>query len=176
MKSDNTYILQSNPKRENNYGDYRIKVKELTAATDFDLSCPNDIVGYIGDQMELHAEFAPDNAIIETVEWDTDNAGVVTVKGVDDKTLNSHGLVRFLSEGTATVTATDESGNTVSINITVKSSESIACDEEKYISADTDSSSAIYSFVPDEDGTYRFYSYNNNRFPVRGTILDSEMP
>ena len=175
MKAGNTYILQAKPKWRNDCGFYSVKVKELTAATGFSVECSDKITDYVGTQTELHAEFAPDNAIIETITWKSDDEEVVTAEGFDDKTLNCYGLVRFVSPGTATVTATTESGMSVSISITVSESETIACDEEKYLTTDSGSAGALYSFVPNEDGTYLFYSYNNDNFPVRGTIFDADM-
>lgn len=184
MKAGIQYILQAKPQYYPNYGSYKVKVKELTEATGFSVDCGDSIIGYIGNETELYAEFAPENAIIESIEWDSNNKNVVTAERFDDKTLNSHALVKFVSPGTATLTATTESGKTYSVFITVKPAESISCDEEKYLSTEEGTSTALYSFEPKEDGIYLFYSYNNffyngfsydNRLPVRGTIFNADM-
>lgn len=123
-------------------------------------------VGYVGDSYNMECDFYPEGSHWENITWSGDNDDVAYV--------NEWGEIEFLSAGTVTVTAVSEYGLTATKTITVKDFDNIAVDEEKEISS-ADGYRRIYKFVPEQDGYYKFYSYNNGEVDSCAYLYDSEM-
>ena len=65
----------------------------------------------VGETIQLSATVSPDNASDKTVSWSSNNNEIASV--------NSTGLVTAVSEGEVVITATNSSGNTDKISLTV---------------------------------------------------------
>lgn len=180
MKAGSKYLLSAEPIWEYDRASYCLKVTKLTSAQDFHLQT-DSIVGIVGDTVEIPAFFEPEMPeempVIENIVWTTSDNGIVSVTTNYSETPDISGAFTLNSVGTATVTATTVSGFTDSVQVTVRESEQIHLGDEKNLSADDElSGTGMYSFVPEEEGLYAFYSYNNeNDCPTYGAVYDSEM-
>lgn len=150
----------------NHFETIEIIVSELTDAQSMNIVSSTGFSGYVNDIIELDVEFLPITAEVEEVAWSSNNESVAVV--------DEAGTVTLLNVGTATITATSEGGLTSTCTIEVTSTPLIICNEEKEISTETDSGIGLYKFVPEEDGKYVFYSYNNE-FDTYGYLLDASM-
>ncbi|MBE6586802.1 MAG: hypothetical protein E7647_00130 [Ruminococcaceae bacterium] len=120
---------------------------------------------FVGMTMSFSAAFSPDIAISEDCTWTVDNADVASISyqdGVDCEVL-------LLSEGTATLTVTTDSGLCDSYEISCAEVPGISLDEIKTSeSAEGD----YYKFIPEEDGNYSFIC--DSECGALGVLLDSE--
>jgi hypothetical protein len=82
--------------------------------------------------------------------WTSSNNEIATV--------NETGYVRFISPGKAVITVTSENGLSDSCEILVKEFPIIKLDETKNIEITENQKEYYYSFTPEEDGWYAFYS------------------
>ena len=71
---------------------------------------------YEGDSVTVKATVQPENATYKTVTWSSDNDSIATVSG---------GKITGVSAGKTKITATTKSGNTASVNVTVKENPNI---------------------------------------------------
>lgn len=65
----------------------------------------------VGATRQITATIEPDDADDKTVTWSSSNEAVATVDG--------NGLITFVGEGTATITATTSNGLTATVSVTV---------------------------------------------------------
>lgn len=175
MKAGQQYLLTAEPRRQDDYGQYCLMVTKLNKARNFELQ--NDsILGFVGDTVEVSANFYPEMSLIENINWTSSDENIVSVNTKYAETPDISGAFRFANVGTATVTAETDSGFTYSINIKVAEPGTITFGEEKYLSSDDELAGAgMYSFVPEESGYYAFYSYDSIDCGTYGEIYDSEM-
>ncbi len=108
-----------------------------------------DVTGFADENHNVDVEFAPENAITESITWESDNESVATV--------DEWGCIYFHAPGTATITATSENGLTDSITATVKAPELLEAGVEAsgtlaYLQAD------VYQFTLQEDAWCVFSS------------------
>ena len=92
---------------------------EIVPVEQISLTAPKtDLV--VGETVRLTATVTPENALVKTLKWQSDNITVATV--------SDEGTVTSLAEGTATVSATaiDESGVSASVTFTVRRNEPTA--------------------------------------------------
>lgn len=67
--------------------------------------------GNVGATKQITATIEPANADDKTVTWTSSNDSVATV--------DENGLITFVAEGTATITATTSNGLTATVTVTV---------------------------------------------------------
>lgn len=146
-------------------GGYTFVITKTPLATSVQIS-EYETVGYVGDRVYLDAIFYPEHSAYEEVIWSSSNEDVATV--------DENGRVSYIGIGTATITVTSENGLTDSYELCVKDVLSINCDEEILLDGSVDAGIGVYSFVPESDGYYVFYSYDND-FDVRSYLYNEEM-
>ena len=160
-----TYYFKTQPAN----GTYTVQINVLPAATSMQISVDN-LTGYVSRYGYLWVEFAPEDCAYENVTWSSSNPQIVEITYEADTSTD----IRFVSPGTATITATSENGLTASCEVTVLPIPEIACDETKAITWYGEDACGIFSFVPDVDGTYMFYSFDAN-VGTCGEIWNADM-
>lgn len=99
----------------------RLPATEKVEAESITLS-ENTISVKVGESKQLTAEIKPDNTTIKTVEWTSSDPEIVQV--------DTNGLVKGISSGSATVTATTENGLTATCSVLVPvEAESVSLDK-----------------------------------------------
>ena len=124
----------------------------------------DSITGYEGDFYHVSAELYPENAIPETVSWSSD--------GSDAASVDEYGTVYLNSVGTTVITATSQNGIKADCRVTVKPIPEIHLNERKTVNITESDQYCYYSFTPEKDGYYAFYSISDS--DTYGYILDSE--
>lgn len=147
-------------------GSFNVKVQKITNATSMAIAQGKYISGAIGYSDQLTVMFAPSNYITETVTWKSSDYSKVSV--------TNDGTINFLSEGTATITATSKNGLTATCKVEVTGYATITEGTEKVVSSTINNGKVKYKFVPSYTGSYVFYSYNSD-FDTYGVIYDSSM-
>ncbi|MBQ9413715.1 MAG: Ig-like domain-containing protein, partial [Clostridia bacterium] len=102
-------VLRARLYNEEKTGSFKVVIFKLPPATAIEI--PETYEGYVGENASLGVTYVPEYAVTEAITW-TSNAP--TVVAVND------GSLSFLAAGTATVTATSESGLTDTCIVTVK--------------------------------------------------------
>ncbi|MBQ7714681.1 MAG: Ig-like domain-containing protein [Clostridia bacterium] len=142
--------------------DFDLTVSKTVAATGMKV-IPAEAESYVDTGRLLEVEFEPWNARFETVTWSSTNESAVTV--------DEYGWITYVSEGTATITATSENGLSATCAARAKDYELIALDQTKTAEIAEDGEYVYFRFIPEEDGTYVFYSSSN--FDTYGYIFDN---
>lgn len=166
LSAGTTYYITAGMYRWDATGSYSLKVTKAPAATSMEIGNGESMTAFVGENKSLWVSFTPYDCIIENVTWVSDNESVVSV--------GEYGKLEFIGVGTAIVTATSENGLTDSITIRVSAIPGILCNEEIILTTDTDDGVGLFSFVPAVDGTYSFFSYDND-MDTYGYILDANM-
>ncbi len=151
-----TYYVYFEGIQEDSVAAYDVTVAALVPATGMTI-VGGDRTGYMNTSVYFEAAFTPDNAMSESVMWSSSDDEIVSV--------SEWGEAYLLAIGTATITATSESGFTDSITVTVKDYDPIALDTEYAFNNENGNIPTVFSFTPTEDGTYCFYSYGNETDP-----------
>ncbi len=94
-----------------------------------------------GDTGKLKATVAPDNTTDKTVTWTSSDTSIATV--------NKSGVVKAVSEGTVTITATTFNGHKVSATVTVEAKEVPTLDNGVFFEKPSDWGSTIYAYMWD---------------------------
>ncbi len=94
--------------------DYTFSLQSCVSPDEIRLTSPAT-AGYIGSSIYFEVDWRPTNSLREKVTWSVSDANVAQVGDSDDGTA----LLRLLSAGTVTLTATTESGLTASVDVTV---------------------------------------------------------
>lgn len=116
------------------------------AATAIDIG--EDLVGYVGfDTFQLNATFFPEGAAEESVTWSSGDESIAIV--------SSEGVVNLTGVGSTRITATSENGLTDSIFVTGVEMQELILGLDMRTPYEGES---YYKFVPEEDGTYKFYA------------------
>lgn len=127
----------------------------------------NDVFsGEIGIKHQLEVNYEPLNSLREKLVWESSDEEVVTV--------DQFGLIKLHKEGSAIITVTSENGLIDMLEVTVEGYPIITTTESKNVVANQNHPYVYYRFIPDEDGEYSFYSYDND-YDTYGCILDSNM-
>ncbi len=132
---------------------YTLKVSHLQELQSIEIKGAKVKEEYMGKTIDLEVTTTPEEALPETISWESDNETVATV--------DADGVVKCVGVGTANITATTETTNcsdSCQINvvlptvITINSPVDITMtgDQEQYM-----------TFIPEETGYYECYDTNN---------------
>lgn len=146
-----------------------ITVEKLKAPTSLTLN-PEKTTGIISDEITVDVVFGPEGSATEDFNWEISDENVLEAVSGDDTFVNFFAI----GAGEATVTITSESGLTASCTITIAEPTEISLDEGKEISTDINSGVQVFKFIPEEDGIYGFYSFDND-FDTYGYVYDSDV-
>lgn len=157
-----TYLLTLS--FDSRYSPIDAAVSQSVPATDLTLNKTSH-QGYIGESVKLAPYFLPYGAIPELVSWQSDNEDVAYV-GTD-------GSVMLQKAGTATITATSESGFVATCSFTVLEPPAITpC--TRVVAEVKGDTYKYFKFTPTMNGTYAFISYASDE-DTYGVIADSDM-
>ncbi len=107
-----------------------IKVRPVTLTTSIEIT-PTSVQDIVGAECQLTATVMPKDATNKTIEWSSDNTEVADV--------DANGLLKLLSQGTATITASATDGSGVQAQCTVIVDKSLSTSiEDVLVDADTD--------------------------------------
>ncbi len=148
--------------------DYTFSVYQQTVATEITISV-DELFGYVNETETVYVDPYPLGSYLSEVSWEIENPEIA-----DINYYNEYCYVTMLSVGTTTLTATSANGATCSINVTVNDATDISLGEVVYLSAESNRGKGLFRFVPEEDGTYAFYSFNNT-IDTYGHLYDSSM-
>lgn len=147
-------------------GSFNVKIEKIVNATSISIAQGSSIDGAVGYSDKLTVNFAPSNYITEEITWKSSDSTKVSVE--------ADGTIKFLSEGSATITATSKNGLTATCKVNVTGYLSITEGVEKVVSNSINNGKVMYKFVPIYTGTYVFYSYDSD-FDTYGGIYNSSM-
>jgi len=147
--------------------EYTVGIINAFDAKDVVIECLVGQSGYIGDVIAFSALFLPECSTAEDCIWTVADESVAEVFYE-----NTECEVTFVGEGKTTLTVTTASGLTDSVEIECLHIPVIDLDETVTVSLKTGDYD-IRKFVPNEDGTYVFYSEGESY--VDGNLFDSEM-
>ena len=94
--------------------DYTFRLQPSVVPEGISLMCPAT-AGYIGSSIYVEVQWAPDNSLVEQIQWSVSDETIAQISDSDDASV----LLRLLSAGTVTLTATTENGLTASVDVTV---------------------------------------------------------
>ena len=132
-------------------GPNSVTVQRAVSATSMSLS-ESSYLGYEYTYYNLDASFAPDNAIVQDVVYTTTNSNVVAISSQYD----GHCELKLLASGTATITATSDSGLTATCEITVLPLDSLTLDTPYTLTASSYGDKNYVKFIPSETAFYYF--------------------
>ncbi|MBE6767299.1 MAG: hypothetical protein E7549_00125 [Ruminococcaceae bacterium] len=155
VAGENYYVYFSGVNEEEDAA-YDITVTALVPATGMTI-VGGDCTGYVNTSFHPSVQFAPDNAMAESVTWESSDDTVVAI--------TDWGEAYLVNIGTATITATSENGLTDSITVTVKDYEAMSLDTEYVLNNENGNVETVYAFTPAEDGIYMFYSTGDETDP-----------
>ncbi len=126
----------------------------------------------VGEEIFLRAVAVPDGTVLGDLEWS------VSGDGVSFESAGEFAWLTFAEEGSATVTVENPAGLSASVTLETMEIREIALDEIVDVDvADTEDFGldAVFSFVPEESGSYVFMSTGDGPDPVgdiRGNGVD----
>ena len=127
---------------------YDVNIKKVSVAQDFEI--PATMTGYAGTVHWMPINF--DGALSTEIATNAPNVVDISAGG----NAREHRL-DFVAPGTATITVTSHTGITKTCVVTVKAPETIKAGETKTVYIDP-YSTAVFEFIPDENGTYTLYT------------------
>ncbi len=130
-------------------GTYSLKMEQLASPTDMHLAEGDTFTTYICEDLYLTPLFSPEGAYCEQVTWQSDNTSVLEL-------VQDNGCFYAKAPGTATVTATSESGLTATCEVTVKEVPVLALDAPQEFTLMEQGEYVCFDFTPSESGDYEF--------------------
>lgn len=168
LEKGETYYLRS--VCYDSYEAYSLSLSKCLPAESIELFERDNGPVFVGSEVHFEVSFEPYYAKEETVKWSVSDEAIAEL--IPDGKFCS---VIFKAEGEVTLTAISESGFTASAVIGTDSLESIVLDEKTVVyPADIwgYSLDAEFMFVPEESGTYIFYSEGET--DTVGYVVDAE--
>ena len=169
-----TYYLKARGYTEQTSGGYSVVLEKMPGVESVSLDKEN-VAGQVFRTETLNLTAYPEDIDILSVEWVSNDENVVKI----DSTYNSDmsAEIKFVGGGTTTVVATVDGYITATCTVTVEepSYEQFMPEQTKVITATEDNlGEAVYKFVPEESGKYKFFSHDND-FDTYGHIYNSEI-
>ena len=146
-------------------GSFDVTCDTIPTATSISFE-QSEVTGYVGTHDSLELIVEPEGAYTGEITYSCSNEDVVSLTEYSDSV-----RLDYLSEGTATITATTDTGLTAQCEVAVIDYEALTVGEPKSGSITNGGSYAIYSFVPEETGWYVFTSTADDYFC--GYLYDS---
>lgn len=153
------YLLKVRCKLPDGGGQYRLQVLPMGTAQGMTLSSETLNVR-IHDHTVLYAFFQPVASLPEDVTWTSSDSSVARIRDPYPRSCQ----VYFDSLGTATITATTESGLSATCQVTVEQYPTLTCGEP--VTVDPQLGHSMHCFIPEEDGWYGFYTTGTGSDPV----------
>lgn len=126
--------------------------------------------GYVGHTWWLDAELQPENCVPESIAWTSSDESVVNIWYTKP---DGGASFTFVSEGTATVTATTKSGLADQIQLEAFEVPEITVGTEMDCNYTDEWKTGMYfKFVPKQSGSYRF-SFDNESYGVDMDLYES---
>ena len=160
---DNNFLVEAELKAGETYylkagfyshivGSFDVYVTEMKAATEMSFMY-STLTGYVGETKWQDVTFGP--GVVQSEGWELSSADE-TIATIEE------GLIVLKTVGTTKVTATSENGLTCECAVTVKEPEKLTLDKELTVELKEDQENIYFAFTPEEDGTYAFYSTDDN--------------
>ncbi len=148
-----TYLLEAFLYDFESAGNYDVYITELTQPTEMSF-VSDKLADYVGSVTGTKVQFGPGIVADEAFDVASSDNNIVSVSK------DEYGNVEFNlhAEGTATITATSESGLTCTCKVTVLVPESISLDEAKTVDLLEGQESVKFVFTTEETAEYVFYS------------------
>jgi len=154
LENGTTYLIKVPAGNYN--GSFKLTVSKCVAATGVVFETEAGFSDYIGTNTELIAKLAPDNAIPESITFTSSNDSIVSISYDGNYSSTRYYCnIALNAVGTATVTATSESGLSATYTVTVLPYPELTLDTPYTFNLEG-GKSAIASFTPSESGTYAF--------------------
>lgn len=156
LHKDKTYILKTYSNSGNGVFDVVINKSVdaesvfITDSKGFDVT---EISGFPNDTKNLYYGFTPINYISENCTWESNDVSIAKV--------DANGKVTLVSLGTAIITVTSENGLTDTCTVKVKEyveAPAISVGDTKTVTIEESNERQYFSFTPEKDGWYAFYS------------------
>lgn len=149
-----------------NTGSFTVGFLKNVPATAINLNTEAFTV-HAGYEMKLIISYEPELAAHEKITWTSSDEAVAFV--------NNYGYVKFLTEGTAVITATSENGLKDSCTVTVAAPMEMVVDQTYTLNTDAESVFCSgYKFTPTKSGIYRFYSFDAE-YDTKGYLFDKDI-
>lgn len=161
------YIIGARYYSTFNTGSFTVKVSKNIAPTGLKITQGETFTATLNTYKRFTAEFLPEGATSEPLTWQTTDSDVAVCT---DDTL---GVFSFNATGTATVTATSQTGLVAECVVTVTGCEDIAEGERKSVIPELREDTFLYRFVPSETTTYIYYSTGSSN--TVGVVYDENM-
>ena len=163
LTAGQTYYWKARPLSQSATGRYTVVLMQLVDATGLEIDS-GDISGYVQERRPLNAQFAPANAIEETITWTSSDPEVAMV--------DEEGYLCMRKVGKATITATSANGLEDSITVTVMDYPVLQLNVPAQTEITKERPSLWYTFTPEKDGYYAFYSVS--KIDTYGALRDSD--
>lgn len=169
FEADETYYIGTNYNGyyDNGDGTYYLNAVKPVPATAISIDVGSEFKGYLGTEKLLQVVYDPIYAFKETIEWTSTDDDIVSV--------DEEGNISLKAVGTATITATSETGLSASLEVTVEDYETIELGQEMTVTIDSNTPAEYFYFTPEEDGYYSFYSYGDENYDTYGEIYSFDM-
>ncbi len=138
----------------NSIGSFPVMLRKSQRATNIILSGIADGSVFVGEYVYLGYSFDPIYSINEAVKWSVSDESILRIDSWYDDGVDIYGV----SEGTAVITVTTESGLECSNTITVKKMPELELDKLQPIILDDVQDIQKLTFTPEVSGNYIFYT------------------
>ena len=157
LEKDKTYYIRVSAEGAMTY---TVSLTKSEKATSMVLS-QTSIDGLSGKSYGMQASFGPNGCAYENVIWTIDDDSVAEISYNPDNCGGIFLNIKLLKAGTATITATSESGLTATCTVNVTEPEEIFVDTTAQGTLTEQNPIVIYKFIPQKDGAYKF-SHNDS--------------
>lgn len=150
LYADNTYVLQL----PDYTGPITATVVKAVPATGIEFITEPGISEYTGASVQLNARLVPGNALDEDVTFTSSNDNIASVYNYGSDNNTKYCYVNLNAVGTATITASTESGLSATYTLVVKPYPQLTLDVP--FEFEENDSDDVAVFTPSQDGVYAF--------------------
>lgn len=152
LEKDKKYYIIN---RSGSYITYTVNMTKPVKATSMQLT-QTSINGFVNSSYGIFRHFGPEGCAYEKTTWSISDESIAEISSNPENNRGGNLEIKLLSVGTATITATSESGLTATCTVTVTDPEEIFADTTKNGVLTATESSVTYKFIPQNDGAYNF--------------------
>ena len=166
-----TYVIDTyyDEYRDPGNGSFDLTVYKATPATAISFAGGSTYSGYENTLKILSLDFTPVYHTPESVHFTSSNENIVKVMGGS----NEECQIKLVAPGTATVTATSESGLTATCTVTVKELKTLTLGVASTAEIINGGDEDYFRFTPTQTGVYTFSS--NAEYDTYGELFDTDM-